>query len=635
MTLRQGVFLFSLSLLVVISACRRNAPNLVDTNAAPETELWFAPPTQTEYEYLVHMFWRGVDGDGTVEQFIWTITDTLDTEGETRWNPARRLRDLRSGKFITRTDTVLAFTAFKDVGGIGIRKNRQAFHIASIDDNGVIDPSPAAVEFVATIEKLPNIKFTVWRPDPGSPDPNNPNFVPYPYRPLDVPQDTVGMFRPFQVSYHGSTNNGLVRAYRWRPLSTSLVLPGADIWTDDLSDTMRVFTNTKPDTLPASVFRLAAQCRDDAGAESPVAAGSFSEGVAQVVVNFDPDTRIHNVENTFNLNGVPTQRTINFRDSQPDTVSYLSWIRIDYSGWDDQRDIRRCPPPSVNPDRCIEFQFRYKRISSRVRGSIEDSGWLPNVEPFQNTDPNSATDSNSVNIGSLEYEFFVRSIDENGTPDGSENQLVGGVEVPQSKIDIVGNFDPTLDNVAILDNGGNPINIDGPGIDTLTWNWDDEPATLVQVPGGGFKWGRTFRWTIQAAGHDHPWDPLDSGVKSWRYFIYYDYGLPTQKFYPFARAGETWVDGASLNILNDQFVLQITYPLTDTNGDTVFENLPVYMDKVLTVFLRGRDTSTTEDEFEQVVFLNGEPETVNQFPAASFGRWTEERQFAFYFRLVR
>ena len=192
-----------------MSACRRNSPDLVDTNAAPETELWFAPPTQTEYEYLVHMFWRGVDGDGTVEAYIWTVTDTLDVEDETRWNPARRLADLRSGRFITRADTILAFTAFRDVGGIGIRKNRQAFHIAAIDDNGIIDPSPAAVEFVATIEQLPQIQFTVWRADPNSPDPNNPVFVPYPYEALAVPQDTVGMFRPFQVSYHGSTTNGI------------------------------------------------------------------------------------------------------------------------------------------------------------------------------------------------------------------------------------------------------------------------------------------------------------------------------------------------------------------------------------------------------------------------------------------
>lgn len=632
MTLRQGVFLFSLSLLVVTSACRRNTPDLVDTNAAPETQLWFAPPTQTEYEYLVHLFWRGVDGDGTVEQYIWTITDTLDTQDETRWNPARRLRDLRSGTFITRSDTILAFTAFRDVGGIGIRKNRQAFHIASIDDNGVIDPSPAAVEFVATIEKLPNIRFTVWRPDPNSVDPNNPDFIAYPYRALDVPQDTVGMFRPFQVSYHGATSNGQVRAYRWRPLSTSLVLPGADIWTDDLSDTMRVFTNTAPDTLPATVFRLAAQCRDDAGAESPVAAGSFSQGVAQVVVNFDPDTRIHNVKNTYNLDGVLTQRDINFKDALPDTVPYRSWVRIDYSGWDDERDIRRCPPPSVNPDRCIEFQFRYKRISSRVRGSIEDSGWLPNVEPFQDSDPNSATDSNSVNIGSLEYEFFVRSIDENGTPDGSENTIVGGVPVPQSKIDIIGNYDPTLDSYAVLDMQGNPIDLNGPVVDTLTWNWAD--ATPV-ADFNNLQWVRTFSWTIQATGHDHPWDPKDSGVKAWRYFIYADYGTSSQKFWPLARAGETWVNGASLDLLNDKFELQIRYPLTDPNGDTVFESLPGYFDKTLTVILRGRDTGTDEDEFEQIVFLNGEPETVNQFPAATYGRWTDEKQFAFHFRLVR
>jgi hypothetical protein len=640
MTLRQGVFLFSLCLLVVVSACRRNAPDLVDTNAAPETELWFAPPTQTEYEYLVHLFWRGVDIDGTTESFIWTITDTLDIEDETRWNPSARLRDLRSGHFISRTDTVLAFTAFRDVGGIGIRKNRQTFHIASIDDNGVIDPSPAAVEFVATIERLPHVDFTVWRVDPNSPDPGNPVFVPYPYEPLEVPQDTVGMFRPFQVSYHGSTNNGIVRGYRWRPLSTSIVIPGADVWTDDLSDTLRIFTNTGNDTLPATVFRLAAQCRDDAGAESPVAAGSFNEGVAQVVVNFDPDTRIHNIENTFNLNGVPTQRTIDFTDSVPDTVSYLSWVRIDYSGWDDDRDVKRCPPASINPDRCIEFQFRYKRVSSRVRGSREDSGWLPNVEPFQNSDINSATDSNSVNVGSLEYEFLVRALDENGTPDGSTDRLVGGVPVPQSRVDIVGNFDPTLDGVSVVDNNGAPIDLTGPVVDTLTWDWNSVPPVLDFV---NLVWTKTFEWRIGAQGHDHPWDPQDSGVKSWRYFIFTDYGTVDQAFWPLARAGETWVDGVSLNILDDKFELTFRYPIDDTNADTIFDNLPGYFDETLTVLLSGRDTSVDEDEFEQIVFLDVDPtpgtpavpETVNQFPSASFGRWTHEQEFAFYFRMVR
>ena len=117
-----------------------------------------------------------------------------------------------------RTDSIFSFTAFRDVGGVGVKKNRQAFHIASIDDNGVIDPSPAAVEFVATIDKLPEIRFSVRYLD------DNLNLVsrkPYSNRAVLglAPEDTIGMYRPFGLSYHGLTTNGLVRGYRWRPQS--------------------------------------------------------------------------------------------------------------------------------------------------------------------------------------------------------------------------------------------------------------------------------------------------------------------------------------------------------------------------------------------------------------------------------
>ena len=76
----QGVFLLSLGLLITFGACRRNQPSLVDRNQEPETVLWYAPADSTEYEYLVHLFWRGTDSDGTVEEFIWTIKDTLVTD---------------------------------------------------------------------------------------------------------------------------------------------------------------------------------------------------------------------------------------------------------------------------------------------------------------------------------------------------------------------------------------------------------------------------------------------------------------------------------------------------------------------------------------------------------------------------
>jgi len=636
MSLKQGAFCLFLCLLVVFVACRRNQPSLIDRNEAPDTQLWYSPPDSTEYEYLVHMYWRGMDNDGTVTQYIWAIEDTL-VLGQQAWNPADRLADLRSGRLISSTDSIFSFTAFKDFGGVGVKKNRQAFHIASIDDNGVIDPSPAVVEFVATIDQLPEIRFSVrrlaWYPAPNPNDPDTLGLIPgtpadpnpQPYQVLTTPADTVGMFVPFGVSYHGITTNGQIRGYRWRPLSTTVVLDSSDTWTEDISDTIRAFVNEGSERIPSSTFRFGAQCIDDADAESPVDAGQFRTGVAQIVVNFDPETTIDRVESSYTVNNVVFKRELSsadLEDAMPDTVSYASWLTLHYDGRDDDRDIKVCSPS--DPNKCINFQIGYTRTSSRVRGSDALSGWLPR-NGFHDTDPGSATDSNTVNIGSLEYQFQVRALDENERPDGTFATAA-----------IIGNFDPTLDTYNIADQNSVPLN---PSIiDTVTWDWwaPVDSSFGFDPNTGSPVFSKVFEWRIQGTGHDHPWEPDGSGVKAWRYFIYTDYGGPDETFRPLARAGETWVDGASLDVLDDVFRLTFNYPFSDyPKGDGVFANLPEYIGEDLTVILIGRDTEVGEPQFEQYVFLNGLKELVNSFPAASFGRYTGSATFAFHFRMVR
>ena len=95
MSSRVGLFLLLVCLIAGFLACRRNQPSLVDSNRAPDTELWYAPPESTEYEYLVHLYWRGIDQDGVADKYIWTITDTIVGNPELRWNPAERLRDFQ------------------------------------------------------------------------------------------------------------------------------------------------------------------------------------------------------------------------------------------------------------------------------------------------------------------------------------------------------------------------------------------------------------------------------------------------------------------------------------------------------------------------------------------------------------
>lgn len=620
------------------ASCRRSQPSLIDRNQPPETILWYAPPDSSDYEYTVHMYWRGIDSDGTTQRFIWTIQDTIQGQGLS-WNPALRLRDYQTGRITSRTDSVFAFTAYKDVAGVGVRKNRQAFFVASIDDNGVIDPDPAAVEFVATIGRLPEMRFA--------------NYVGGAARPYVYsvpPRDTVGMYLPFDISYHGKTVNGLVRGYQYFPLSTSIVVPGANIWTDDVSDTVRTFANTVADHIPAGTFRFAAKCVDDAGGQSQVDAGQFRRGVAQIVVNFDPDTWITKADNTYYKGGAPFTVPVNITDALADTVPNNSWVSFYYDAHDSRkwdgtkwvyRDTRLCS--LADPDECINFQVKVFRESER-NGQFEDSNWLPTSPAVHDSDPFSSADSNTVSIGTFEYDLYASGVDENGTRDGTP-----------AKIRIIGNFDPTMDTFSLEDHLGNPINTSGP-LDTLEWNfWKgfgypyDAPSDTIQTDGRYFKeWGLLF----DATGHDDNRDPDGSSVKAWRYRIYADFNSLDDPgtMVGIGRSGVAWIPGDAPNVVSELARNKIRYD--DAQGDDVFSDLDGFglgfVNQVLTMVVEGRDTGVTgESEFGQYVFwdqvLPGQPagtgvstkNLINSVNVVDSGRWTQPKVVQFYLRFHR
>ena len=462
---------------------------------------------------------------------------------------------------------------------------------------------------------------------------------PYPPGGLPVPADTVGMFAPFSISYHGISPNAPIAAYEFARGAFS----GPPVWNTDTGDTMRDFSNAGAEVFPSGVARFVTRCLDQANAQSQIA-------TAEVVVNFDPDTKLQRVLNNYSVGGVVQTREIDFTDAEPDTVPYGSWLFIQYSGTDDPRDLLRCDPPAINPDRCIDFQIAYRRESERILGTVAHSGWLPRSDGHD-TDPNSTIDSNSVNMGSLEYDLFVRSVDENGRPDGTRPEF-----------HIVGNFDPTLDSLLAIDHFGNDVVLDGGGpVDTLRWNFFKGTSAGIDPLGGQPRSGwpyqaatdtidfgdtelpyiKRYKFRIRARGHDHPMETNGSGVKSWEYFIYTDYGLPTEQFWPLARAGN-WANSVSINVLDDEVEVTFRYPglahptlPPDPNGDTVFANLPGYFNEDLTLVMRGRDTAVDEPVFSQYVYLNGVRTLINQYPAASLGRWTEERIATFHLEFER
>jgi hypothetical protein len=639
MKLRVAFFVFIVCLSAIVFSCRRNQPSLVDANRPPDTEIWYAPPDSTEFEYLVHLYWRGIDVDGVVERYIWTITDTL-VLGPLRWNPADRVADLRRGRFTSRTDSVFAFTAFKSQGGVGLKKNRQAFHIASIDDNGVIDPNPAAIEFVATVEKLPEIRFTtsITQIIDGQVD----TTIVKPYDPAQV--DTVGMFRPFTISYHAATTNGSIRGYRFFPLSATVSIPGSDVWNEDTTDTLRCFPNGNFDFYPGTescfpnsvvdsldngAFRLAVQARDDANAESAVDASGFTRGVAQVVVNFDPETEIFAVLNTYFQNGFANVDSVNINPTMPpDTLPDESWATLFYRGWDSPFDGKLCEDLT---NECITYQAQYTRVGELDGGaSIVTSTvrWLPD-DP-QDTNEHGTSDSTSMNIGPQRYTARARAVDEYGRGDGTPPE-----------VEFFGNLSPTLDGIGFQNFDGTDVDPDS----AVVWNWL-KPANLNPIfpsindtvdftaPGGPQVVKKWF-FIIRADGHDHPKDPVASGIKSWMYlFKYADDPLRLET--RFGSCGN-WCDANTVSALRDTFKLTVSYEWS--LGDSAFSqealrNLPSYFNTDYQFEVMGRDKASFES-FEQFMGFDdqGNPNQINSYSVAPLARVTQQLTTPFRLRM--
>jgi hypothetical protein len=135
----QGIALLVALLRRSVASCRRQQPSLIDRNQPPDTQLWYAPPDSSDYEYKVHMYWRGID----------TTAPRSDSSGPFR-TPSRRRAELESGAATARLPPGTyhledrfrhCIQGYRNASGVGVRKNRQAFFVAAIDDNGVIDPA--------------------------------------------------------------------------------------------------------------------------------------------------------------------------------------------------------------------------------------------------------------------------------------------------------------------------------------------------------------------------------------------------------------------------------------------------------------------------------------------------------------
>ncbi len=585
----------ALVLLMLLPACRRE-PEPLDRNQAPGTYLTNSPTETTATDYRVHMFWHGTDNDGTVKRYIWYISDTLltlDPEGnpdtELRdWNPEQRIADYLRGRFTTKTDTVIIFKGFDDVKLAMI--NRQAFHVASIDDGGRIDPSPARIQFFARVRGIPKVQFWL---NFGAGD--------VPYDPSAL--DTISMFAPFTVKFLGTTVNNVITGYRWS--YGGVVYPDYDgdgtvDWLiperqDEVVSV--VLPNTGAEVLPSGAFNFKVIARDEAGAlsRSDIITG---EGVCRVVVNHDPDTEILRGDCFYwpASTGLPESLSVDFSDGIPDTLPYNARLRMRYRGWDDPKDDLQYE----NPPLPIRFQFQYNRWSISESGlptADKLSPWYPLKTP-EDTNPNADVedinrdvDSTTMRVGSFEYRFLARSYDEQSRPDGTPAVVTfSGNFVPSIDSMITGFFDQRTTTLFHYSDN-----------DTIRFSWLAPlrgslgdlvcPYDLKTVLGVSIT--KYYKWHIVVGGHDDKRDRIGSGIKAWRYYV----TDPDQDL-AFYREGE-WQFDKPLNTCTQEVSFSITVPYVDTpeelfaQTDSVVANPPAFFGTQY-INVTGSDVKDTE-----------------------------------------
>jgi len=418
------------------------------------------------------------------------------------------------------------------------------------------------------------------------------------------------------------------------------------VWSTDFADTIRYFPNVEGDALPSGVFRLVVQCADESGAESRADVKSYTEGVVQVVVNFEPDTEIYQMENTYFIAGESFKRFVDFEDDVPDTVPYSSWLRVDYRGRDNARDSTLC---TDDFNKCIRYQFQYERVSSRVGGTRFRTRWLPGLA--EDTNCFGVEDSTTINLGSAEYKIRARAVDEYGTPDGTLFDPLTGEA--KSEVEVIGNYDPTLDLAVIENYDGATASANG---DTIVWNWWNpanyaglEQDTLkLDLETGKFFVEKIFYLDVQATGHDHPTENLRFGVQGWNCLFLRTDTMEPDPFF----GGAAWRDGIVPNVYTRRFEALYRYDRDgDPGGASIFADPPSFWNQEYEFSITGRDLPLGT-EFEEYVFTGSGLTDECEFPEghvvdrkqkvllnssqmSNLARTTRTERFRFFLRVAR
>lgn len=160
---RVGLFVTATLLaLTLLGGCRAFEPETVIVNLAPETYIIGSPMDHGGGFYHFHVYWYGTDRDGTVDKFVWAVTDTtlqdedtVEDEEDQNFNPALDASQLAIGHWTTKTDSIFDFKINQGVG----TAYDMTLHMVAMDNFGDMDRTPARLHFFSNSLGNPEISF--------------------------------------------------------------------------------------------------------------------------------------------------------------------------------------------------------------------------------------------------------------------------------------------------------------------------------------------------------------------------------------------------------------------------------------------------------------------------------------------
>ena len=447
--------------LVAFQGCEDREVVRYDRNRPPETYLSVAPEVgdRVFHKYRVH--WAGLDRDGVVVSYrVASLPEdeiyggrviATDEDITQYFIDQEQVYEADSLEFWTvtaATESLFVFRADRP------NSRNHSLYVAAIDNEGKVDPMPAATNFLAIDYGIPDIEACITT-----------NLNPDTCRVPSVKGDTLPAYNLLnpgepvlvRLNWEGTDSDGLIREWRYKLDSSTDTTVGPEVLFKEYT--------YDPDDPGASdmgigfhEFRLVAV--DDAGAKS-------NENITRFIINYDPDTHIDSIW-TFRPVvgfGLPVPEKLIYPSDSIRVVYHFGRMRLKFHGTDLDG-----PPPEF-----FRWNIRGTLIQS-VDPLDPKSPWVSNAcqdtfycDEFPSNAPTLDTDSPLT--------FFIRARDNLGKVDGSPDTIVFEV-----------NYSPRIGNIA--------HQVVSPGRVRFTWECTDPDQDIDRPSYGSEQALVTYKYKV-------------------------------------------------------------------------------------------------------------------------------------------